>query len=60
MKTKSSRREFLQSGLAMPAAGFILSPLSLKAASPQPGGPVVGRGKMTEFKPEYIITEMKK
>jgi mannose-6-phosphate isomerase-like protein (cupin superfamily) len=51
-----SRRTFLQSGLAIPAATFLSSPLNLKAAFLQPGG----KKTMPEFKPDYIITEMKK
>ncbi|MBN1831657.1 MAG: hypothetical protein JW896_06045 [Deltaproteobacteria bacterium] len=59
MKNKISRRTFLKSGLAIPAAGFVLSPFSLTACR-QPGGPPVGSKKMAEFKSDYIITEMKK
>ena len=40
MKNKPSRRTFLQSGLAIPVAGFFNSPLSLEAASPH----IEGRG----------------
>jgi hypothetical protein len=36
MKTQSSRRTFLQSGLVLPAAGFVISPLNLEAAFQQP------------------------
>ena len=36
MKTKSSRRNFIQAGLVMPAAGFVISPLNLEAAFQQP------------------------
>ncbi len=32
MKSKSSRRKFLQAGLSVPAAGFVISPISLQAA----------------------------
>jgi len=54
MKTKTSRRTFLQSGLAVPAAGWIASQPGL------PGDPAAGRTAMAQFKPNYIITEMKK
>jgi hypothetical protein len=59
MKNKLSRRTFLKSGLAIPAAGFFISPLSLATAFGKPGGASFGRRQMAEFKPEYIITEMK-
>jgi len=32
MKSKSSRRKFLQAGLSLPAAGFAISPISAQAA----------------------------
>jgi hypothetical protein len=32
MKSKSSRRKFLQAGLSLPAAGFVISPISAQAA----------------------------
>jgi len=38
MKTKASRRTFLQSGLILPAAGFAISPGILEAAFQQPAG----------------------
>ena len=38
MKTKSSRRTFLQSGLVLPAAGLVIPPLNLEAAFQQPEG----------------------
>ena len=59
MKDKPSRRTFLQTGLGIPAAGFFIPPLTLGASCGQTGGPPVER-KIAEFKPEYIITEMKK
>ena len=36
MKTKSSRRTFLQAGLSLPAAGLVIPPNSLEAAFRQP------------------------
>jgi hypothetical protein len=36
MKTKSSRRTFLQAGLSLPAAGLAITPVSLEAAFQQP------------------------
>jgi len=60
MRNKLTRRTFLKSGLAIPAAGFFISPLSLATAFGKPEGPSVGRRQMAEFKPDYIITEMKK
>ncbi len=36
MKTKSSRRTFLQTGLVLPAAGIVIPPLNLEAAFQQP------------------------
>ena len=36
MKEKASRRRFLQAGLALPAAGIVIPPLSLEAAFQQP------------------------
>jgi hypothetical protein len=36
MKTKSSRRTFLQAGLCLPAAGLVIPPGSLEAAFQQP------------------------
>jgi hypothetical protein len=36
MKTKSSRRTFLQAGLSLPAAGLVIPPISLGAAFQQP------------------------
>ena len=36
MKTKSSRRTFLQAGLILPAAGLVIPQLSLEAAFQQP------------------------
>ncbi len=59
MKDKPSRRTFLQTGLGIPAAGFFIPPLTLGASCGQTGGPPVER-KIAEFKPECIITEMKK
>jgi hypothetical protein len=35
MKSKSSRRKFLQAGLTLPAAGFVINPISLQAAFQQ-------------------------
>ena len=59
MKDKPSRRTFLQTGLGIPAARFFIPPLTLAAPCRQTGGPSIER-KIAEFKPEYIITEMKK
>ena len=38
MKTKSSRRTFLQTGLSLPAAAFVIPPGILEAAFQQPEG----------------------
>jgi len=38
MKTRSSRRTFLQSGLILPAAGLVIPPFNLQAAFQQPAG----------------------
>jgi hypothetical protein len=38
MKTRSSRRTFLQSGLVLPAAGLVIPPLNLEAAFQQSSG----------------------
>ena len=38
MKTKSSRRMFLQTGLSLPAAAFVIPPGILEAVFQQPKG----------------------
>ena len=59
MKELPSRRTFMQKGLGISAAGFFIPPLILGAPGQQSGGLPVDR-KTAKFKPEYIITEMKK
>ncbi|MBN1570769.1 MAG: hypothetical protein JXA73_23210 [Acidobacteria bacterium] len=56
MNDKLSRRTFLRSGLAITATNLLASPLNLNAAVCPP----VVEKTMAKFKPDYIITEMKK
>jgi hypothetical protein len=59
MKTKSSRRRFLQAGLSLPAAGFVINPISLQAAFQLPteqrqpavytGGSPKGHSKFEQY-----------
>lgn len=57
---RTTRRAFIRSGLALPAAGFRLSAGSAKTAVWHPGSPGGEGATMEAFKPEYTITEMKK
>ncbi len=55
MKTKSSRRTFLQAGLSLPAAGLAIPPISLGAVFQQPakqtgkGGSQKGQSKFEQY-----------
>ena len=66
MKTKSSRRTFLQAGLSLPTAGLVFPPVSLQAAFQQPaqqpqrsgdtdnGGNQTGQSKYEQ----YIVRDL--
>ena len=60
MKTKSSRRTFLQAGLSLPAAGLVIPPISLGAAfqqpAKQPGKGVIQKGQ-SKFE-QYIERDL--
>lgn len=61
MKTKSSRRTFLQAGLSLPAAGLVLNPGSLQAAfrlSTEQLQPIPGSQKGKSKYEQFIVRDL--